>query len=236
MCNPDFNKIMKNNSSIIHVEVSKCCDWQGFSYTEDGWHYLCATLKEYIKQPSIKYENSILNRYYSAFQPKSLFEILLPNYKCNTETQDKHSFLPWGTPINMKAKNNQHFGPNSDTFTKNEFDRTIEIYKKIASEGYQPHRFRDGYIRGQFLKKYDDYRFMISGGQHRMAAISVLGFKTIEVKIQPKWEKLIDIEDINLWPNVQNGSFNKEEATNIFDAYFSTIGREKAKRLNLLHH
>ncbi|WP_077624237.1 hypothetical protein [Sediminibacillus massiliensis] len=237
---PEGKNAIEGDSPIVIVETAKCRDWQSFSYAPEGWHYLCETIKEYRGNPAIKYQESILHKYYQSFQPKTIEESLF--YGENSplkrlfQPQRNVDQLPWGIAFNMNPnKNNQHFGPNSEPFVQKEFSRTINIYKKIASTGYQPENYKDGYIKGHFLKKKDDYRFILSGGQHRMAALGVLGYEKVAVKIYPKWERVIDIEDAPAWPLVQDGTYKLDKALEIFNAYFLNNGRERAKKINLLN-
>ncbi|MFD2046671.1 hypothetical protein ACFSTA_20645 [Ornithinibacillus salinisoli] len=228
---------INSDSTIVSVEVSKCRDWQGYSYTEKGWHYLSATIKEYIKNPTITPNESILNKYYKIYQPTSIQDCLFYHEKKDDRLPpitNNILQLPWGFAFDMGRKNNQHFGPNSTSFIKKEFTDLIHIYNKLAKEGYQPDKHPDGYIKGHFLKKYNDYRFILSGGQHRMAALGVLGNKKIPVKLYHKWQRVIDIENINAWPHVQNGKYDLETSIKVFNSYFTNTGREKAKKLNLL--
>ncbi len=63
-------------------------------------------------------------------------------------------------------------------------------------------------------------------GNHRVAVASALGLKAIPVLIK----KIIRIDELEYWPNVVNGIFNKDQATkiffSIFDANPSRIHRE----------
>ncbi|WP_430788232.1 hypothetical protein VBD025_00405 [Virgibacillus flavescens] len=233
---PKGEDALYSQSRIVEVNVSKCCDWQGYSYTDYGWHYLCATIKEFINNPNINYKESILSKYYQSFHPKSIQNCLF--YGDDEYLQpicNGWPPLPWENTFNLRMGSNQHFGPNSDTFVKEEFFKTINIYKNLASEGYLPDENQDGYIRGHFLKNHYDYRFKLNGGQHRMAALSVLGYKTLQVKLQPDKKRVIDIITVQTWPQILNGKYNKETAVKVFNSYFINNGREKAERLNLIN-
>ncbi len=79
MANP--KNIFNSNSPIVTVEVNKCCDWLGFSYSNKGWHYLCATIKKFINNPNIKYNKSLLKAYYQASNPKYIQTIWGVGYR-----------------------------------------------------------------------------------------------------------------------------------------------------------
>ncbi|MCA0754944.1 hypothetical protein KP806_07765 [Paenibacillus sp. N4] len=224
-----------HQSQIVVVELQKCRDWLGYSYTANGWHYSGATIKQYILNPQLTYNDSILKIYYEKFQPKSLIEALfIKNNKITIPNDEQWPALPWlHVAYKPRNSNYQHFGPNPDHYGKTEFSKTIDLYKKLSKNGYQPKSHRDGFIRGYFLKHYDDYRFVVSGGQHRIAALAMLGYKNIEVKIQPSYQRVIDIQKVHKWINVRNNKYNQEEAIQIFNLYFNENGKNKAKKIGI---
>ncbi|MGP4038666.1 hypothetical protein ACTWP4_01970 [Gracilibacillus sp. D59] len=233
---PEGLKALDSDSTIVTVKINKCCDWLGYTFTDKGWHYLSALLKEYIKDPTISYKDSILNKYYQSFQPKTIQDCLFVRNDQPFPPITNHKLqLPWGVAFKLDRTDDHHYGPKTDIFIKNEFIRTIRIYKKLALEGYQPEQYADGYIKGHFLKNKNNYRFLISGGQHRIAALGVLGYDKIQVKVYHKWKRVIDIENIQSWPHVLDGMFDKDSAMAIFHSYFSNTGKEKAKKLHLLN-
>ena len=242
---PKGMKGLYSDATIVEVKLEKCRDWQGYSYTEDGWHYFSALIKEYLENPALTYEESILRKYYKKFQPKSWQECF-----CFDEEEQLQPIsrgwppLPWEAAIKNNIgksviiensiNDNQHYGPNSDVFGRKEFERTINIYKKLEKEGYQPESNRDGYIRGYYLKKKNDYRFKVTAGQHRIAALGILSYENIKVRIQKNTERVVDIKNIKNWPNVCNGEYDVKLAIQIFEYYFNKNGREKAKKIGLL--
>ncbi|CDQ20641.1 methyltransferase domain-containing protein [Halobacillus karajensis] len=221
---------LESSAEIVNIPLAMCCDWQGFTYTKSGWHYFGEMLREYKVKPKINYRNSILKKYYDNYQPKSTFECFL----CEEEYDPlRHSTpwvtLPWKSSFQVSLSDNQHFGPNSNTFIRKELVRTISLYHRLEAQGYQPQKNKDGYIRGHFLKKGKNYRFKVSAGQHRMAVLGVIGQKDLNVKIQPYWKRIIDIRHIHHWEHVKNGTYSEKAARKIFNFYFETTGIEKAE-------
>ena len=53
-------------------------------------------------------------------------------------------------------------------------------------------------------------------GNHRGAVAAAMNLKTIPVLIT----KIIRLEELEYWPNVQNGVFNKNQASKIFNSFF----------------
>ena len=233
---PKGVKAMDGNSSIVTVQVNKCCDWLGYTFTEGGWHYLSAVIKEHKRNPTISFKDSILYKYYQLFQPKSIQDCLSINSDEGFPSITNNILeLPWGTAFKLDRTDDHHYGPKTDSFIKNQISRTVLIHKKLASEGYQPDNNVDGYIKGHFLKKNNDYRFLISGGQHRIASLGVLGYDKIQVKVYHKWERVIDVENVQSWSRVRDGKYDKRAAVTIFNSYFTNTGQEKAKKLNLIN-
>ncbi|MFD1446447.1 hypothetical protein [Oceanobacillus profundus] len=233
------DEFLSGQSSIVIIRIDKCCDEQGFTYKKNGWHYLCETMKQYTKNPRITYRRSILFYYYKKYQPVSFFDSIFYNGpKSQRKIEDKWYQLPWveGMPsyIDLKNEDHQHFGPNSDRFGEKELRRIISVYEMIKLNGYLPKKYKDGYIRGYFLQKNNDYRFLITGGQHRIAALAVLEQKKIPVKIEPLRKRFINVKEVNEWPQVMNGFHEKDMAIEIFNSYFRNDGREKAKKMGLL--
>ncbi|SFJ77535.1 Methyltransferase domain-containing protein [Halobacillus dabanensis] len=227
---PSGAEALDSSSPTVKVPLNKCVDWQGFTYTAQGWHYLCETIKEYKKKPKIQYRNSILYKYYSLYQPKSMFECLMCEDAYDPLNGDGPWVpLPWGMGHRrVLEEGNQHYGPNTNTFIRKEFKRLIYVYEKMKVEGYQPTQYHDGFIKGYFLKKGKDYRFLITGGQHRIAALSLLGYDSILARIPPRRKRIINLDDMMEWEQVVNGNYPPEVASHVFLMYFEANGREKA--------
>ncbi|MBN9654820.1 methyltransferase domain-containing protein [Halobacillus sp. GSS1] len=232
---PSGMNALSSSSPTVEVSIDKCVDWQGFSYTDEGWHYLCETIKEYKKKPKISYRHSTLFQYYSLYQPTSMFECLM----CEDDydpliLDDPWIPLPWGMGHRrVPGEGNQHYGPNTKTFIRKEFTRLIHVYKKLKAEGYQPTQYHDGFIKGYFLKKGMDYRFLITGGQHRIASLAVMGENLILARIPPRMKRVIDLNDIMEWDQVRMGNYSKETASHVFHMYFESTGRDKASLYGL---
>ena len=103
----------------------------------------------------------------------------------------------YGTAIKNTVKQEQgvfihHFGPNTEEFGAGELKRLIPLYKIFKEQGYQPELFFDGYISGHFLIKGDDYRFIVTEGQHRVACLAALGYDTIRCRFssEPQYPKV----------------------------------------------
>ena len=70
------------------------------------------------------------------------------------------------------------------------------------------------------MKRHNDYRFIITGGNHRMAVLTALNYKYIEVKAK----RIIDIKDIN---NFDEKYLTNDEMIKIFNRFFDENGKNK---------
>ena len=97
------------------------------------------------------------------------------------------------------------------------------MLESINRFGYLPEKF-DGYPKGYLLE--DDtnspptQRFLITAGQHRVAALSHLGYLDILVSLTARVPRQIRISEIDEWPSVKSGIFSNELASKIFYSYF----------------
>jgi len=242
---PEGSAFASTRSSIFEVPVEKCRSLNGFCYTESGWDHFTACLKEKIENPDLKYEESILNKFYENFRPRNRWEHLFGTGSDPVKPLDQGwTLLPW-----METKNripnpvkspvtrndgNHHYGPNSERFIKLELKKLFDNFNLMSRYGYCPEIFPDGYVLGYFLKDGDDYLFLVTEGQHRMAAIGVLGKEQIKAKLSPDFLPLVDIKKVKQWPQVKSGLYTRELAEKVFYYYFEEDGRRKAKEVGLL--
>lgn len=64
----------------------------------------------------------------------------------------------------------------------------------------------------------DDYRFRISQGHHRIAALAALGYETITLQLE--FRNTIRRSEVEWWPAVRQGWFTRKEAVTVFDRIF----------------
>ncbi len=233
------------SSEIIAVDVERCRSLNGFGFTENGWNHFTAALKEQLENPDLPYNKSVLKAFYENFQPCNRQEQLF-GYRQDplppldrgwtllpwVETKNRHT-NPIGSPF-TRDKANHHYGPNSDQFGRLVQKKLLDTYTLIKKHGYMPEIFPDGYIQGYLLKDGEDYRFYVNEGQHRMAAIGLLGYEVIKARFNPEFLPLVDIRDLHQWPQVESGLYSKKTAEKVFRFFFEEDGRRRAEELGLL--
>jgi len=232
--------IVGSKSTIFEVKLSKCLDLYGSAYLDDA-HHFTEVLKQYEENNELEYNDSVLKAYYDQFQPKNLEEALFIEKDRAPILNKGWIGYPWFWNKQMKVIFNKehnetrpggihHFGPNTEEFGAGELKRLIPLYKIFKEQGYQPELFFDGYISGHFLIKGDDYRFIVTEGQHRVACLAALGYDTIRCRFssEPQYPKVVRWQDVKKWPQVANGVYSRNLALRIFERFFvGGIGKER---------
>jgi len=237
-------KLPLEGSCSFTCYLNWCVTELGFGYGIDHWHPYVEVLLEYKRNKNLTYSGSVLERYYNTWHPKNATEALLKNKPGPSKFSDIPPFayvVPWTNKKFsdradkarkfMKAENTDagnpeigsdegynHFGPVSTRKGQLEFNRLITVYNSINDTGYKRERGGDGDIRGYLLRRDEQYRFLIYGGYHRLAAVAALGYESIPVRIDNTI--VIEHRDADYWPQVQRGIWSKQHAVNYFHMLF----------------
>ncbi len=184
--------------------------------------YLCAL--ELIDNPEIDFKDSNLNKFYK--NPKNYkfgesFDLNINN-KYYELTWDK-SFSPWA---HKKPNLNIHGGYVDSSFIKMRFLKIKNTINNIVEFGYIP--TKKDIVKGYFLVKGSEYRFIVLQGWHRHTVLKALNsknpmkFKYIPVTFDlDRFNKKIVLkENINNWPALKKGDTSIMDAEEIFNSYF----------------
>lgn len=185
----------------------------GFNYTRE--HPFVLALRD---------GRSALEHFYRRFQPRTLAEM----YHLEPQGYTGESLPPWILPWRIRsAPPGEHgleighgvsfYGPCSEDKITLELKRLTATFDSIRARGYQPTR---GHIKGQFLVRGSEWRFFISGGKHRAAALVALGEQAIPVDIKRNSAHVVQSENVLDWPHVSDGSIDRKLALKILDRYF----------------
>ncbi len=228
---PEGLEVLKSNSAILKVDMDKCRDNNGFMYTEEG-HYFVETLKQYENNEDLRYEESYLKEYYEKFQPDNRRDNYLWEEGLDCFPMD-HGWLydPWRRTANPPLRKkrfetrkggNHNIGPNTEEFGHAEFNRLKGAYNALKEKGYNPDFFVDGYITGYLLVRKDDYRFVASEGQHRIAALAALGYDSFICRfdLKPWTNETVFYNQASKWPQVKAGIFTPRVAKMCFEHFF----------------
>ena len=78
--------------------------------------------------------------------------------------------------------------------------------------------------------KGDDYRFVVTEGQHRIAVLAVLGYESIKCRFTQKfgYPQVVRYEEAKKWPQVENKAYSRTLAERVFNRFFEQgVGRDR---------
>lgn len=219
---------------IFYIDSHITCDFFSASFTSNHPYY--ETLLQYQKDTNLSYENSALRKYYDDFQPSSVDDIFHDGiyHRSTTSSSGLYEYvLPWDN----KVKRNKfdvplpYSGPFGSKQGEKELLHLISVYNSIKKKGYVPDKwtnvFQPSHIQGYFLRRNHNYRFIVLHGKHRMASLAALGNQRIPVTFEIGRHRVIDIEELNDWPQVRKGKYTKEQAQEIFNSFWDHSSGEK---------
>lgn len=234
-------------SSHFKVHMNDVTSYAGFSYHENGWHPHVETLKEYQADPSLRYQDSTLGRLHHVFVPRTLREVFfdatygpmppldslpvirqLYRYIWNVEPKTLRSLGP--DAGSLPGKGSQYFGPHGAFEGEQHFRRLIEVYESIRRDGYRPSRPIGGYI----VASSDRFRFVVSSGNHRLAALRVLGVDRFDARFTASHVAVVHSEDLDLWTTDRGALLARRTAEALHTMLLHETGWQRAQRLGLL--
>lgn len=178
-----------------------------------------------------------LAKFYDKHQPTNVYEKHFinqpPPSQCSghenldSEKRISISGVPWA-PLNVLKSSGEHgldhshgvqqYGPVSPEKITLESNRLDAVLGSIKQKGFLS---RYGFVRGYLLENCSgNYKFVVTGGQHRMAALAFLGEEKVPVMFQARWPRVIKRSEVHKWPHVLAGNVSHQDALRIFDSYF----------------
>ena len=247
-----MSRVRAGDRVALECPLTQCVVYNGLSFGPEAWHPFVALLKERASRTGHRYEGSVLERYYAAWQPANGREALLvaPD---GPRLLERYSALlmhvPWmelspderlaftrrvieieNSCFGQKGLGVEHgyslHGPVSAVKGALEYQRLVELLESIQVGGYDRTR---GDITAQVLKRGPEYRFRILHGQHRVAVLAHLGYRNVAVVPQ----MLVLPEEVEHWPQVHRGVWNTDEALRYFNHHFDFDSHGWATRLGL---
>jgi hypothetical protein len=215
-----------NTNDIFKVNIKKFSGFEG-SYYFNGNDPLVNTAKQLIENNDINLNETYLKNYYDNFQPKTYGEVYhLKKENKLHQLESTNHFHPW---INKYPTNQFRaglFGPKDITNVEHRVIRLKNIINNIKKYGYTSSN--DDIIEGYILLKDNDYRFLITGGHHRVAVLTVMHmldknkYNKILVKFEQKRSKvkIVKEKDVQNWPGVKSGYINEFDSLEMFNSYF----------------
>ncbi len=218
-CNSNYSFKKDISGDFFNIEISKLIGYNG-AFVYDGQAPLLKTAIEIYKNPGIDLEESYLYKFYQNFQPKNFGELYKLKKKNSLhDLSSRLDFKPWINNFpNHNKKSKGIFGPIEKNEIEHRLLRLKNIFINIQKFGYIPNHF--DMIEGYLILFENDYKFLITSGHHRVAALKTLNifqsekYKHILVKFDRKRssKKIIDIKNINRWPAISSLYCSKEDA------------------------
>lgn len=197
------------------------------------------------------FSQSYLRHFYEQFQPETIGDVLNISTSKAASYPAMSTVMPWWTKepnarlvqvcvstdrkpylgkeaYHLGADEGSdfgwhHFGPVSSGVGEMEFDRQYSVFNSIRTHGYQP--TSPLHIHGEFLIHGADWVWINIGGKHRFNALVALDHDIITVSVKNKYgPAFVRRDEVDFWPNVINGWFDREEALQIFDQLM--LGRD----------
>ena len=232
-------------STSFTIALDEATTFVGFSYHRDGWNPHVETLKSFEAEPSLTYQQSPLFRTHEQFRPSNLQELLVedatrPLRPLDSLPLDRRLFrYIWVvTPATIREalrdprpRGHHYFGPLTTEQGLHQFDRGLAAYRSIRRDGFRPDLHEP--VRGYFLVAGTERRFVVTGGNHRLAVMRVLGHEQVTVELSRTHPAVIDRSDLERWGRHRGGIFVDDAAHVLFDKLFHENGMAKARALGL---
>ena len=109
--------------------------------------------------------------------------------------------------------------PDGDTIEA-EARRFVGLARSIEKNGYKRNDSPDGDISVTVLFKEDgSWSWITEAGNHRAMALGALGYREFPARI----EAIVYRRDAAIWPNVINGTYSRDYASQVFDRIFDGV-------------
>lgn len=216
----------------------------GFAACPESRSPFVRTMRDYLEGQCMTYTGSCLEHFYNTWQPSSPAEYLQlhdPVGHWLKTDSPLAAISPWSTSTpdeqfqaiqsamaeenaasglsgSLVVQGYNHFGSVARKKGKVEFARLVRVTESIRKNGLLVDSAGFDNLQCYLLLDRDDYRFRISQGHHRIAALVALGYKSTTLQLE--FRNTIRRSEAGWWPAVRQGWFTREEAITVFDRIF----------------
>jgi len=163
-----------------------------------------------------------LKDFYNKFQPKDILSL----HRLDQISSSTSFHLPWLHESVYKGEHglnashgHQAYGPISNKKFLLEKKRLDKVLLSINKHGFI--YYPNDSIKGHFLISGDDWRFLVTGGKHRAAALAFLNWEVIPISFDLMLPSSINVNEINCWPQISKKKISKNDGLRIFKKYFT---------------
>lgn len=229
--------------AAFECPLNQIVDLKGFGFGPKKWHPFVKAIEDYQSNGATKSLSS-LKEYYISHCPKNAAEAIpgfnktpdifyslpphlyyLTPWTAKNTLQVDATIKKWTKKDNLEHGSGQldlenHgfmlHGPVHEKKLYIEHNRLIHLTDSIKNFGYDRECGDAGF---RVLKRGDDYLFILSGGVHRAVVMAALGYSHVPGRFH-QGPVIIDVKDVDYWPQVRNGVWSKKDATNYFNHLF----------------
>ena len=248
-----------NRGGAFRCPINKIVYNNGFGYAKHKWHPFRAALQAHQRGESRAYRGSLLERYYATWQPDNALEALagfnghgspaalaaLPSYafyhapwtvhppdetRGRVEWFSNRDNATHGRPaLRLASHGFKMHGPVHPEKGALEYRRLLRVYDSIRTHGYDRSHGEIGVV---ILRRGSELRYLNRRGMHRAATMAALGHSTVPARLNLPF--VIDLNDVNHWPQVRAGVWDRESAIQYFSFLFDHESRQWADEQGLL--
>jgi hypothetical protein len=243
-------KTVDASDGTMAVPLDRMVNRAGFPFGSGGWHPLIAALEEQLNDPPSAVPGSVLTCFYQRYQPATVHDVLfdgidVPRAAMSSWPAVDRLIDIWSTTdrqVNDARRTvaaagalplSQFRGPMPAEEVAVHLNRLVAIHTSLAEHGYRPSSFGSRFVTGYFLTSGDQYRFVVGHGNHRVAAMSLLGHREMRVTFRKSHPPVVAEERLHLWTTAHGGLLEPHEVRAVFDRFFRDDSRERAAALGL---
>jgi hypothetical protein len=223
---------------MFWIRLSDCSDAFGYRYAAPGWHPFTEAISRDVRK-GVDYHGSFLEDFYRRSAGMTAADALF------IDSEDAPRILtdrPAGTPpwiwfedsrVGERVDFGARFGPVTEHVGRLKLQRLRNADERIKQHGYRPGVNPDGFVRGFLLAAPPILRFVVTGGNHRVAAIASRTDlpEEILVRFDPRFPEVVSVADVARWPAVVNGSVSEVEARSVVAAFLADNDLEHRAKL-----
>jgi hypothetical protein len=243
-------RTLDRSTGAMMVPIDKMMNRAAYPYGSHGWHPFVAALRQMLDEPALAYRQTVLASYYERFAPRSVHDFLLDGLDVRRSTlatwpavnplidvwavtekhvQEFQGKMSDGSPL----PHSQYRGPADEADGALHLTRCLDVHASLVEHGYRPAPGIERFITGYFLTRDDDWRFVVGHGNHRVPAMSVLGYTEIPVTFRQSHLPVVAEERLHRWTTAHGGLLEPDEVRAVFDRFFSDDSRNRATALGL---
>lgn len=258
----DIFKSLKlaSTGKLTKMPMRLITDEFAFSLAPEGWNYYYALLTEYARNADVTLETTSFFRFFMDSRVRAvrhLNDLLFLHNPDKLSGHNEFKFYlgtwPWGgltaadsvaggTPFGWyydrveekmtrdlwEYGRNLWYEPGDVHTLEVEMDLTIRLYHSLK-KGYRPLRYGSFPSVTLLVRRDGQRRAIILDGHHRLSVLSYLGYEQVTVGLM----QVVEEAQVEQWYYVKHKDCPREEALEIFNAFFVLNGRERITYLNL---